>query len=83
MGGRPAVSREGVRNTGADGAKPHPYGAGNRSPIRGFAPNIKQKKAGEEPVDGYIQRLKRVGFRIQVTDDTSGKRQAKGRGPRP
>jgi hypothetical protein len=40
----------------------------DRRPIRGFVPNAKQKKAGEKRVEGYLDRLKRAGFRIRFAD---------------
>ena len=36
----------------------------DRRPIRGFRPNKKQKKEGEKAVVGYVDRLKRTGYRI-------------------
>ena len=44
----------------------------DRRPIRGFVPNDAQKKADEQPVAGYVDRLKAAGHRIVFSDVTSG-----------
>lgn len=47
---------------------PGPETMKDRRPIRGFIPDAMQKKAGEQPVAGFVDRLKSAGFGMVLAD---------------
>jgi len=59
---------------------PLPATEAERRPIRGFIPDARQKQDGQEAVEGYVDRLKRVGYRVVFGKAATRKRRPKGRG---